>query len=224
MKRIVVIILLMVAGVLPAAAQKQVFRAENSYRDYRLDVGLYGSIDNESVSSPVFSLVYTENFWQGAAYKLGLQVAPGLMDYGSLVGVPVAIAWRPGVYPIEYSLLNAAEDSIYDTVWNGLYGRTDEIVSDIAMNFLLSMIRRVEFYAGLTPGLMLGPYSGVDGTSGSRLSLTADAGVVMSLPVWHISLNLTPAYHYAIIPNAYTEDGHAMHHFLTFSIGLGYLF
>ena len=224
MKRIIIPSLLLISVLLPAAAQKKVFRAEYSYRDYRLDAGLYATIGNESVSVPVFSFIYTENFWEGAAYKAGLQVAPGLLDYGTLAGVPVAIAWRPGVYPLKYSLINAAEDSVYDTVWNGIYGRTDEIVSDIAMNLLLSLIRRVEFYAGLTPGIFIGQYTGTDGTPGSRISLTADAGIVWSIPVWHLSPNITWAYHYAIIPNAYNVDGLPQRHFFSVSAGLGYLF
>ena len=83
--------------------------------------------------------------------------------------------------------------------------------------FLLSIFRRAEVFAGVTPGYLFGDGSigrrlegySMDGTRyesdegillNRRFMLTADAGFNLSIPIWRFSLDLSPAFHYLKSP------------------------
>ena len=94
--------------------------------------------------------------------------------------------------------------------------------SSVILNLFNIFLRRSEFFAGITPGYLLGPESHVPKVYGmttssrpllmetgfqlnNRFSLSADAGATLSIPLWRFSLDITPAIHY-LFTNNVTES------------------
>ena len=56
-----------------------------------------------------------------------------------------------------------------------------------------------------------------------RFSTTLDAGVVLSIPIRRLSIDILPTYHYSLGRNIVTEDG-PMRHFFSVGVGLSWIF
>jgi len=224
MKKLILTIALCGMGVLAFAQEAVRFHPEFSFRDFRAEYGVYtaAGVKNAPLNR-TFTLSYTANFWGPMAYKAGVQgMFPGF-DYGMHVGMPLAIAYRPGIRSLGNSLLTAAEMSISDTVLNGYYGTTDRIGSDILANFIMALFRRSEYYVGLTPGLYSGTFNGLTADEYGQFSLTLDVGLVLSIPIWHFSLNIHPAYHYGLAGYP-IQAGDLRRSMFSIAGGIGWLF
>lgn len=232
MKKILLAILLSLT-VTASLAQKPVrFRSEMSTRDWRFDVGPYLCMDDFD-SSVAWSVLYTRNFFGGLAFRTGVQYMDDIFGYNYNIGVPLALSYRPGTRSLASSLAGAVEMSVMDVMYDGLYGFSGDIWSDIVWDLALSLFRRTEYFVGVTPGVYGGTYrretaDGMyydpEGPDASSFSLTADAGMVLCIPIRHIGINITPAFHYALTKNAYTEDYNPVRIFGSLSVGLSYMF
>ena len=151
--------------------------------------------------------------------------------------------WRSG---IQYASLEAPVD----------YYVGQRMRGSVVANFINIFLRRTEFFAGITPGYLLGDESYPTDTYGmttsagpilmktglqldNRFSLTADAGITLSIPLWRFSLDITPAIHY-VFTNNVNENSQTfdiknnnptgplgvkpIHWLFTFSGGLSFLF
>lgn len=223
MKKIVMVIALCGISLLSMAQQAVRFRSEYSTRDVRAEYGIFAATGKDAPVNRAATLLYTANFWGPMAYKAGVQAQFPGFDYQYHLGVPLALAYRPGIQSMESSLLTAAEMSIYDTVRNGYYGTTDRIGEDILTDFILAFFRRSEYYVGLTPGVYSGAFSGFPEDEYGQFTLTLDVGFVLSIPIWHFSLNVHPAYHYGLAGYP-IQAGVYRRSFFSLAGGIGWLF
>ena len=204
----------------------QMFHPEYSTRDIRAEYGLCFPVGMPTVEkSQSVTVLYTAQFWRSLAYKGGVQAGWKVWDYDSFIGVPIALAYRPGIASWKDALGNAVEMSVWDTVRNGATGRPDRIGSAILSDLVFALFRRLEYCVGITPGYYAGAFTGdpAEQTEGNRFSLTADVSMVFSMPIWHFSINVTPAYHYCFTQNAIYHNAPQRHYF-SISAGLGWLF
>ncbi len=214
MKKTLLLAALLVAGFLSAHAQQVVrFNPEYSSRDIRIDAGLLLLMENEGWDATLVQAHYTQNFLGPLAYRAGIQAFQLSGESGFNIGVPLAIAYRPGVRSLGSSLVSAAEMSVFDAVWYGASGRADAIGTSILANFLTAIFRRSEYFAGFTPG--------IDHTG--RFSLTADLGFVLSIPIRRVGINITPAYHHVLTGNYDLADTRRRSLF-SITAGISYLF
>jgi hypothetical protein len=217
---------LIIAAMLIAAssyAQKVKFNPANARGNVRADVGAMFATDNDW-DAAMFQFTYSKLFWNQFAWRTGVQFTSETPGFEQSFGIPVGISYCPGIVPLGASLIAAAEWSVIDIVRDGLEGRTDEIGSDILANFLIALFRRIEYHAGLTPIWYGGEYFDPALQSSSRFGLTADVGIVLSIPIRHITFNISPTYHYSLTKNYFDEYGSPVRHVMSVGLGLGYLF
>ncbi|MBR1510583.1 MAG: hypothetical protein IJ623_08040 [Bacteroidales bacterium] len=186
------------------------FKQEYSTRDIRADYGYLIDIDGNS-GYPVLQVHYTQNFYGPLAFRAGAQMTPG--SGVQQLGLPIALAYRPGIRSWGTSIAWAAEQSVYDSVWRGAYGNPESIGGSILTNFLLALFRRTEYFVGLTPAFSMEGY----------FAATADVGFVLSIPIWRLGLNITPAYHHVLTPGYFNSSDNAGSIF-TITAGISFLF
>ena len=232
MKRIVLSILLALTVTASLAQQPVRFHSYMATRDWKLDVGPYLSMDSAGDSAIEWSVLYTRNFFGGLAFRTGVQYVGGMFGYNYNIGVPLALSYRPGTESLVSSLIGAAEMTVMDVVYDGVYGHSSDIFGDILWNFAAAIFRRNEYFIGITPGVWGGTsrrdtadgFYDYDDPEPSALSLTVDVGMVFCIPIRHIGINFTPTFHYALTNNAYTEDYDPARIFGSFTVGLSYMF
>lgn len=220
MKKALIITLLLTAGFV-ARGQEQVqfrFNPEYSIQDIRLEVGSLKSINGGSGDAYLLRGYYTRQFWKQLAYRVGGQLSLG--DLGDGVGFPCSLAIRPGVVSWKQSIATATEITVYNSVWLELNGTPESFGRNVFWTFLLSLFRRTEYHVGLTPGVFTNLYPDRDVPSRTYFRLTADAGIVLSIPIWRLCLNVSPTYHFALI-NTGTDPAR---HLFSITGGVSYLF
>ena len=219
MKKALIIILLLAAGFV-ARGQEQVkfrFNPEYSMQDIRLEAGVFYAI-KEGTRNTVVRGYYTHQFWNQLAYRVGGQLLLG--DLGSGIGIPCGVALRPGVLSMKQSVAAAAEMAIFDSVWYGYHGAPEAIGHNVFMRFLMALFRRTEYHVGLTPTIFASQILEPGAHSRNSFLLTADAGFVLSIPIWRLCLNVSPTYHFALI-NTATDPAR---HLFSITGGVSYLF
>lgn len=175
-------------------------------------------------NSPLYKDVYAEVIWginyghhqnNGFGYQIGFQYAPYVANVDDSFGIPLAVTFRTkslsGRERIGSAANSAAvsfKDSYY---WGGDY------VANAVTGFLTGLMDRVEFFAGITPGYVAGPSSGVSKesyTGGGNywysekwtekphsFSLSLDAGMNVNFSIWRFDLKVMPAFHYYVTDN-----------------------
>lgn len=227
MKRILLIVASLALTLSATAQQREgVFLAEYSTKDIVATYGWFFPIRTSERETPALqyaSLGYTANFWRNFAWKAGVQVNTfNTYKYG--VGIPLGIAWRPGVRTWEESIAVGLESGLSSAVYDGINGRTEWLKEDLATSLIAMLFRRTEFYASLTPGYCLGPYEYAGFEEERRFYLFGDVGMVLSIPIWHITANLAFAYHYNFMHNDRGPAAGDQFHYFSIGIGLGWLF
>jgi hypothetical protein len=200
---------------IPAGAQrKDGFDPDLARNAIRAEYGAlvpFGTMPNNSAG--FFSLSYTHRSAGHWGWRGGLQYAPIGTPTKDYVGLPLAVVYRASA-----STFNSRQQEY----WDDDFGR-DRMKKDIFADVLSAFFRRTEIFAGVTPGYLLGDESnrksvhGVawsdDGRSiwteaglqlDNRFSLSADAGVTFSIPIWRLSLDITPAFH-GLLTNSVSE-------------------
>ena len=209
------------------SARAQMFTADESTQDV---VAYYGwtfpltKEANEQQARQYVAINYTANFWRSLAFKVGLQGQES-STYKAIAGLPVGIAYRPGVRSWDESIGRGVENAVANGLFEASAGQTQMMTDNLLWDLALIFFRRTEFYAGFTPGYCFGPYN-PDSLmeEGSRFWLTGDVGVVFSIPIWHLTLNVPFAYHYSFFHNENDLVDRAHWHYLSLGIGLGWLF
>ncbi|MBR1570687.1 MAG: hypothetical protein IJ651_08160 [Bacteroidales bacterium] len=188
----------------PSQVVRPRFNPEYSIQDLRAEYGFYTPIKGSGPSQWMLSALYTRQFYGRLAFRTGVQ----LVGEGG-AGIPLALVWRPGTVSMGTSLVNAAEMAVYDVVRGGYYGDMSGVGRNILYDFLLALFRRSEYFLGLTPAWY-----------GGKPAVTGDVGLVLSIPIWRIGLNITPVYHYSFT----SVDEETSRHFFSMTGGISFLF
>ena len=183
-------------------------------QEIRFGAGVRGQIGKSSDwgSSETLNLTYAHYNLHGVGIRTGVEFMPQNMHVDYYIGVPVAFSFRTRPYSFRESVAIGVESAAYGAVRDAYsgYGPT---AGTIVGDFLLGLFNRMELFAGLTPGYIAGTndprhlsYS-VDRVTErtmevrNRFSITADAGLSMSLRIWRFNLGFVPALHYYLTNN-----------------------
>jgi hypothetical protein len=215
MKRILVLVLLLAAS-LPVLAQKQPFYPEDALREFQIEAGA------SKINAAFLQVNYTQLFYKRLAWRAGGQFVLNPDGYEYMLGVPLAIMYRSETATTGQALDNALTVS-YDPDPYYYYER-DNLAGSILLSALAFLIRRIDVYAGITPGYYLGPADvAPELRPYGRFFLSADAGLSLSIPIWRFTLSATPSLHYALLGVRSPNEGYN-HLYFSMSFGLGYLF
>ena len=203
---------------IPVSAQeKPEFDPDYAWNTIRAEHGALipaGVLPNKSFG--LFSMSYTRRYSGRWGWRTGVQYAQLNDPVDHYVGLPLAAVYRFHTSPYDGRLQKAIDKSLDDLSWN-LGGdppdyEKDRMRGSVVANMINIFLRRIEFFAGITPGYLLGEESNPTSVSGmttsdgpiwmktgfllnNRFSLAADAGVTLSIPLWRFSLDITPAVH-----------------------------
>lgn len=223
-KIVIISLALLLAGTASLKAQKAKFNPNYSIQDVSAEFGALTSVDNGNMDTIFLQMTYSRLFWRHFAFRTGIMAAPEPGGYEYLAGIPLGISYKTGTVSFEDAAAYALNGAINDAVWDGLFGRGDQIWNDLIGNLFFLLFRRWEFYIGVTPGMYLGAPSRNEGVDTfGRFSLWADAGAVLSIPIWRFSINLSPTFHYSFLDN-YSVDGIHPRSIMSFSAGISWLF
>ena len=232
------------AGLVPAGAQERVrFNPDFSVRDIRAEYGIWTGLSR--YTEPTYRMAqatYTRRFWGPFAVRAGglaywrrtvvsHETADGIQGgsysggFDGFIGLPIGLSIRTRTASTGEALTNAVVYSTMDAIDYSVFGRGsyDGLGGAIIWNFLRALFRRSEFTLGVTPGLYAGNRQ-------IGFGLTGDLGAVLAIPIWRFSLNITPALHYAFVPNKNLVPENAPEGtkptrlFLSATVGLEYLF
>ena len=199
------------------------FNPDHTFNTLRAEYGVLIPFETTVADQSTFcSLTYTHRFSRHWGWRAGAQYAPEHTDVPDYVGVPLAAVYRSGTYSFRERTQHAVVHSMEDVAWDGITRQgSDQMARDVAANFLFIVFRRFEGFAGVTPGYVFGDAPGTEAnlygaSDGERIvssvyeegirlnrrfTLTADAGVTLSIPLWRFSLDVTQAFHYLITRN-----------------------
>ncbi|MBR5107678.1 MAG: hypothetical protein IK098_06540 [Bacteroidales bacterium] len=174
-------------------------------RDIGLQVGVNVPV-SQTVgigSDMMLGVSYGQFYYNGFGFRAGFQYAASTADINDVIGVPVAFAYRTRAKStgerFETGAVGARDAMIYR------YPRGHGDVADLLGGFLLNLFSDVEFFAGLTPGYILGasekPFNTTWVEKKYGFSLSVDAGVGFNYSIWRFDLKLTPAFHYNLTDN-----------------------
>ena len=174
-------------------------------RDIGLQVGVNVPV-SQTVgigSDMMLGVSYGQFYYNGFGFRTGFQYAASTADINDVVGIPVAFAYRTRAKStgerFETGAVGARDAMIYR------YPRGHGDVADLLGGFLLNLFSDVEFFAGLTPGYILGasekPFNTTWVEKKYGFSLSVDAGVGFNYSIWRFDLKLTPAFHYNLTDN-----------------------
>lgn len=215
LERIIISAAILIAGTANIQAQettKAKFNPDYSIQDISAEGGVLAAFNGGSMDAGYFQLTYSRLFWKHFAYRAGLMAAPDMGGFGPLAGIPLGISWKTGTVSFEDAASYALTGAINNAVWDGLSGHSDEIGSDMLTNLLFLLFRRWEFFVGVTPAYYAGNFA-----------LLGDAGVTLSIPIWRLTLNISPVFHYSFLNDIQT-DGDPTRIMMSLSGGLSWLF
>lgn len=220
--------LLLALAAVCVSARAQMFTADQSTQDITVNYGITFPMTKNTAEQQARQYVainYTANFWRSLAVKVGVQGQQS-STYKAIAGLPVGIAYRPGVRSWDESIGRGVENAVANGLFEASAGQTQMMTDNLLWDLALILFRRTEFYAGFTPGYCFGPYNpnAPGDLQGNRFWLTGDLGVVFSIPIWHLTLNVPIAYHYSIFHNENDLVNKAHYHYLSIGLGLGWLF
>lgn len=186
-----------------------------SRQEIRFGIGVSGPVGRSlsGEASEIFSLTYAHYGINGIGYRFGAELMPNNLDFATSFGFPVAFSVRTRDRSFSESVITGVESAAAGAVRDGIYGY-EPTAGSILGDFLLGLLNRAEFFAGLTPGYIAGPATSVieESYSGSmttlktmtlknRVSITADAGFSMSFRIWRFNLGVVPSIHYFLTRN-----------------------
>ena len=238
MNRLLLISILMIGALLfsmTAKAQTTRLSPHDSRNDISAGFGwmipmVQGELGSDFDEGSMVRVDYRHFYQNRSGFGIGIQHVKDYMNVDGSIGMPLSFVCRSELRDfgevVGRGVKNAMEyDPFEDYDANYMQEYVDHplaegFLSDIGV-FLVSIVNRAEFRAGLTPGYIYGDgrthrssfsvisegyrydWSGVKGTEvGSRYCLTADVGANLSYRIWRFCLNLNPELHY-IITNSY---------------------
>lgn len=222
--RTIIPIVILFLACLNAAGQTRVrFNPEYCTQDIRLEYGRLFALDGKGWDAPLVQGFYTRQFWRKASWRVGGEFALGVHEYTFRTGIPMGLVYSPGTVPLEERLAYAAGESVFDAVAASVQGAPAAIGAILMGNLLRALFRRTEFHIGITPGFFGQKYD-YAGPTGGPFFLTADAGIVLSIPIWRFCLSASGTYHFSITNNLYYATGCFARNYLSVTGSLAYRF
>ena len=171
---------------------------ENRKNDIGIIAGGYFPMYKNSGEGVVAGLTYSNWTSRGLGFRTGFQYISKATYVDNILGIPVAVAYRTkGKDPyarIDNALNSAAESDRYP------YDSYSENMRNTFFNFLLGLFSNAEFYAGITPGYIIGNDSSTRSNSWSsgekthrqdswtevknRFCTSLDAGMNLNFRIW----------------------------------------
>ena len=189
-------------------------RAFAQSRDIGLQVGINVPV-SQTVrigSDMMLGVSYGQFYYNGLGFRTGVQYAASMASINDVIGVPLAFAYRTRSRSAEERFQAGATGARDAMVYRHPYGSSEKAASFLG-GFLLNLFSEAEFFAGVTPGYIIGPSetpSKAVGTSRwsdtwvekkHAFSLSLDAGATLNYSIWRFDLKLTPAIHYNLTDN-----------------------
>ncbi|MBQ3767283.1 MAG: hypothetical protein II874_11175 [Bacteroidales bacterium] len=184
-------------------------------RDIGLQVGLNVPMSQKAMigSDVMLGVSYGQFYHNGLGFRTGFQYAASTADIDDVFGIPLAFAYRTRTKSPGERFETGAAGARDAMIYRGTH-RSDAV--GFLGGFLLNLFSDMEFFAGATPGYIVGsseipshflrgnlsPYwedAWVEKTH--DFSLTLDAGVTLNYSIWRFDLKLTPAVHYNLTDN-----------------------
>ena len=216
MKRFFLVLILSVLC-LDAGAQR--INPDAYGNEVSMGIGLGAAFRGNYGADANFWMNYSMYYNRHLGMRVGMQYMPEFLDKTDFFRFPMALSLRTGTRMVDggwvYGGLLALD--LLDTfVWDD-----ENFFADMFAILMLSLINRVEFFGGMTPGIVSGD---------KPLFCSADAGVNLSWRLWRFTVNLTPSFHYNLTDNFryYDEDyyrgGQSVKWLFNLNFGLGFMF
>ena len=189
-------------------------RAFAQSRDIGLQVGINVPV-SQTVrigSDMMLGVSYGQFYYNGLGFRTGVQYAASMASINDVIGVPLAFAYRTRSRSADERFQAGATGARDAMVYRHPHGSSEKAASFLG-GFLLNLFSEAEFFAGMTPGYIIGPSetpSKAVGTSRwsdtwvekkHAFSLSLDAGATLNYSIWRFDLKLTPAIHYNLTNN-----------------------
>ena len=189
----------------------------------RFEYGLQVPLQ-DGASAPRAAVHYTRYFAPRFGVRGGVAYTPGLVDDSDIAALPLAFVYRTGTASWDSSVRAGAQLAAYEGMRDWYYrgDRWQDIAFDMFSSFLVSLFRRAEVSVGFTPGYVFGDgyisYQEWEDNDGDRyrrwkgmmvkdrFAFSLDAGFSVCIPVWRLSLNVSPGIHYFLTDNFRTYD------------------
>ena len=189
-------------------------RAFAQSRDIGLQVGINVPV-SQTVriwSDMMLGVSYGQFYYNGLGFRTGVQYAASMASINDVIGVPLAFAYRTRSRSAEERFQAGATGARDAMVYRHPYGSSEKAASFLG-GFLLNLFSEAEFFAGVTPGYIIGPSETPSKAVGASrwsdtwvekkhaFSLSLDAGATLNYSIWRFDLKLTPAIHYNLTNN-----------------------
>lgn len=208
MKKLVIVFALVALTGSAAFAQK-------AYKDYNQDIRFTAGVripveQSRANNGEVISLTYGRYNDKGFGVRGGVQWMFENMDINDYLGIPLSVCWSSGKRTFKESLENGVYNAAWGAFHDKLYYGTNPDAGSVLGSFFTGLFNRIEFFAGLTPGYIFGHSNDQSSVNdkythytylNNRFSLTADAGICLSIPIWRFQLSVIPSFHYFITDN-----------------------
>jgi len=205
--------------------------AENHNQKVNNDIGIVAGFNfpmyKDAGEGVVVGLTYSNWANSGLGFRTGFQYTSNVAHVDYVIGTPVAVTYRTKVRSLQRRLSEGAYSAAKSATD---YGQDDyaDNVRNTFFSFLAGLFSNAEFFAGITPGYILGNDSPTRSsiTSYSKsmrywenswtevryhFSTSLDAGMNLNFGIWRFDLKLMPAFHFNITDNfvIHTSQGNS---------------
>ena len=184
------------------------------FDDISLMAGTYMLNSTNAVSGVLLELDMARFYASGFGMRTGFRYAPLYSNTCTSFGVPLEVAYRSGTSNMMAQLRSGLDVAARSLVYHVLRGGSPEdVLSSTFATLLSALFNQTEFFAGVTPGFVAGPYD----TSG--FALTLDFGAALNINIKRVDLRLKAGVSYNVTDNfRYYDD----RWFIPLSAGLTY--
>lgn len=210
MKKVFMILILLSFG--------NIISAESFNGQEHNDIGVVAGFNfpmyKDAGEGVVVGLTYSNWSSRGLEFKTGFQYISRTAYVDNTLGVPFWVAFRTK----EKDTLNRFSDGAYSAAKSSTrFDDNSENLRYVILSFLVGLFSNAEFYAGLTPGYVIGndspTRSSIWTSNGrthwenswtevkNRFSATLDAGMNLNYRIWRFNLKIMPTFHYNVLDN-----------------------
>ena len=198
-----------------ASAQNGSRDLDNLSDDFGVYVGAYVPMYKGQGTDVVYGLTYGHFNSSGLGFRTGVQFVPRVAEVDNSFGIPVAFSYRTSARSTKGRVRSGAIAAGETFGYEAIMGYSNPLRGALAA-FIANLFSQAEFFAGVTPGFVLGEDSNVEtaywgsGTSYKQNSwtekkgdflMTLDAGACANYRIWRFDLKLSPAFHYNLTRN-----------------------
>lgn len=166
------------------------------FNDISLLAGVYMPNSDYQVSGTLLELDMARFYNSGFGMRTGFRYATLYSNTCSSFGVPLEVVYRSGASNMMAQLRSGLDFAARSLVYSVLRGGSPEdVLSSTFATLLSALFNQTEFFAGVTPGFVSGPYD----ASGFALSL--DFGAALNINIKSVDLRLKAGLGYNATDN-----------------------